>query len=1087
MVREKDAGQQPSPLYSAVDFYLLRAPVLPVHVFSELAATSNGIVTQSNGVTDSALATIRRQYHDALQALAVQPLVEQALTTASNSIVEGIARIRGGEVSRRTERTYSRLSRYLIRMSTRPTPFGLFAGVTMGTFADQTTVTLGNPAVQQIRTRPDMNWLLSVIQHVEQTQELVSQLHLVVNRAAYFMGERVVLPYADVYGQGDDRIIDVRVTPVVRYVLECTRHPIHYRELRVRLLEKFPQATPEQVDQILQQLWENRFLISDLRPPLIGTNPAYYVAERLSTLPGAQQASTVLKGVLQKAAKVDQAGVGGSVQLIHDLTQQQEQLVPESKHVPFQIDTALQVESPYLNTCIGEAAAQAGETLLRLSRFPHGLPNLEEYRSAFVERYGLEAEVPLLDLLSPEAGLDAPPTYLYPPRTYKFSHFRSPPDYRQRDALLCELVVQAVNNHNLEIELTEALLQQIAQWSLQADAPAPSSLEIYMQIHASSRKALDQGDWRAVISPGCGSPGGGRTFSRFFDILGTESLEKLRNFTRYEESLTPEAIFAELSYLPTRARAANVTVRPALHDYEIVINTTPSVPPEKVIHLDDLVVGVRNNHFYLRSLRIGKEVIVCQSHMLNPMSAPNICRFLLEIALDSRPVLSPLDWGVASTAPFLPRVVQGKVVLSPAQWNLKASTIKPVGTGSEEACWFNGLQQWRTQWRVPRYVSIVEVDNYLLLDLEHPLIAAELHTELSKLREFDTIKIQEMLPDFDHLWLRDSKGALYVAEVVVPLLRTPAQEASAHRETRHTYPPRFVSKEERSMLPGSAWTYLKLYAASRQHDSLIAGPLRELVQQLQEQGLMDRWFFVRYADPEPHLRLRLHAARAEETQVCASLLTTALAWGRRLAERGLLKRVCADVYEREVERYGGPQALESLEQVFMINSTVISNLIAAQYTGQIRIDPVAVAVFSLDQFFTAWGLNFAERFQHLKSRAEKYHSRKAFREQRKLLCELLAPWSQVPDAPLMMQREQLLSLLAAQEEPLRVLSTQLRLLAARGELWQPEEHILESLAHMHVNRLLGIDRDQECKVYAFWRHTLESIRLRPKLDFVQDD
>jgi hypothetical protein len=35
---------------------------------------------------------------------------------------------------------------------------------------------------------------------------------------------------------------------------------------------------------------------------------------------------------------------------------------------------------------------------------------------------------------------------------------------------------------------------------------------------------------------------------------------------------------------------------------------------------------------------------------------------------------------------------------------------------------------------------------------------------------------------------------------------------------------------------------------------------------------------------------------------------------------------------------------------------------------------------------------------------------------------------------------------------------------------------------MHVIRLLGVNRDQELKVYAFWHHALKSITLRPSVD-----
>lgn len=79
----------------------------------------------------------------------------------------------------------------------------------------------------------------------------------------------------------------------------------------------------------------------------------------------------------------------------------------------------------------------------------------------------------------------------------------------------------AVNTRAHEVELTETLLRQLERWTPHREL-APRSLEIYLQIHAKSREALDQGEWSAVIGQNCGSPQAGRTFGRFFDLLDTQ-------------------------------------------------------------------------------------------------------------------------------------------------------------------------------------------------------------------------------------------------------------------------------------------------------------------------------------------------------------------------------------------------------------------------------------------------------------------------------------------------------------------------------------------------------------------------------------
>lgn len=1081
--KKHQSSVQPQALYTPAGFCMVRTPALPVTTFLNMTALEAHGDDGKSSDLDQYLATARRQSYGKLDLLVSDPRIEQALWVASTDIFEGLARIQAEDVSlRRFERTYAGIGRYLTRMCTRPTPFGLFSGVAIGSLGTTTTMQLGQQAIQKMRTRPDMGWLLALIQKIEGDKNLLPQLYVLANRTVYIAGQRAILPYADVYGSKDNRSIAIRATTVVQFVLEQARESILYSTLRERTCEAFPRATERQVDGMLLQLWENHFLVSNLRPPLTHARPERYILENIKKIPDATKLAAQLQEVLNEIEEIDRQGFGGSRHLLSHLKETQKQLVSEKEYTQqtYQIDSALQVEMPQLHQDIGKAAAEAAEILMRLGRFPRGSQSLHEYYIAFVTRYGTDTEVALLDLLSPEFGLDVPPGYTEPPRSYALP--TQPPLHstQLRDGVLCAMLAQAINAGKMEVELTEPLIQQLAQWSPQDEQLPPSTVEVYLQIQASSRAAIDQGKWRGVVAP-AGLTYGGRTFGRFFDILEPEGLEKLRNYAKREEALFPDTIFAELSYIPTTGRTANVVIRPALRSYEIVVNTPPSVAPDKVIALDDLVVGVRGNRFYIRSRHLQKEVIVTQSNMLNILLASNVCRFLLEVSQSRHPGLSPFDWGAASQAPFLPRVVWKQVVLRCAQWNVHAAMIVPEGTGSDEARWFKGLQKWRKQWHMPRYVYLTQADNRLLLDLEHPLSIAELRSALNKARENEAVQLQEMLPDFDHLWLRDRQNAAYIAELIVPVIlhQAPlarAEETPEQQVRKPAYPQHTLAESDRRKLPGEEWSYLKLYAAQKQHDEIITKELYPIVHTLHQQGLIDRWFYIRYTDPEPHVRLRFHAANMH---VQDALFMRSLSLCRELVKKGAVRNICIEPYVREVERYGGPEAIDEIEKVFTANSSALVSLVSALYQKHIQLDPIAVAVLSLDQFFQIWGLDFTERLHYIQRQTEQHKEREAFRPQRKLFTELLAPWDSAYNPELREQRERVCTILARQAPVVRDVAVHIHGLAVNGALWRPEEYILSSLAHMHLNRLLGSDRERENKIYAFWRHTLESIQKRP--------
>ncbi len=254
MAEQKQSGkQQIEPLYFPADFYMVRASALPALTFLQLSSAGHVSMQQD---LDEALPGGEQTCADILLKLAARPQVRQALALASPSLAESLERfLRGGTQAEQGKRLSAGLLRYLIRMSTRPTPFGLFAGVAVGFFAEHTDLRLGETAIARFRTRPDMRWLLALLRKIEEDPTLVAQLNVHLNQTAYLVGERAVLPFADIYGEQDNRAITLRATSVVRKVFELASDFISYADLQMALHHTFPQATREQIERVLSQLW----------------------------------------------------------------------------------------------------------------------------------------------------------------------------------------------------------------------------------------------------------------------------------------------------------------------------------------------------------------------------------------------------------------------------------------------------------------------------------------------------------------------------------------------------------------------------------------------------------------------------------------------------------------------------------------------------------------------------------------------------------------------------------------------------------------------------------------------------------------
>jgi thiopeptide-type bacteriocin biosynthesis protein len=1056
------------PWFQPAAFFLVRTPLLPAATFLQLTTPQRA---EDGPISEQALRKQRGLCQQELLQRARDPFIQQALAVASPSLLAGIARLRPDDDSRRTRRVFSRLLRYLTRMSTRPTPFGLFSGVAMGQFGKRPLLQMASPVLKALRTRPDMSWVLALIQYIEQEKAFLPDLHVVTNHNILFNGTRAHLPYADIYGQADNASIHVQVTQPMLYALQLTQEPLPYQELIQRLQIQYPQVTPPLLEQFVGQLWEHHFLQSNLRPPLTDTSPAHYLLQQLPDTPALTTIKETIAQVLHQLAAFDQAP---SSDLLHNIRETQKRLSATQHDDNLQTDTALALTASGLPDEIGHAACRAAEILFRQSQ-RRGLQHLHEYRQAFLEKYGPYTEIPLLELLSEGQGLGAPPTYQFPPRSFALPSQAQPTTSSRRDSVLTRLVMQAVNDHASEIVLNDDLLQQLERQPINA-TELPHSVEIYLQIQAASREALLQGDWRAVIGPNCGSPGGGRTFGRFCDILGVETRQQLQQFIEQEEALAPDSVFAELTYLPVRARAANVALRPRLRRYEIAVGVMPAVETEQLITLDDLVVGIRDNRFYLRSLRLGKEVRVCEGHMLNAQNAPNVCRFLAEIGGDARPAFTPFDWGRLATAPFLPRVVSDHLILSPAQWNLTAATLAPATLESCDLEKYQAAQRWRQSWHVPRYVYWTQADNRLLLDLEHPCTIDELFSELDHMQPDHYLTLQEMQPGFEDLWLDDGTATnRYIAEIVVPVVRTQLAQVSPRQIQSSLIRP--VEPALRNAYPGGEWVYIKLFCEPDAQNEVIVQHITPFLERLRLLRLFDRWFFIRYVERDTHIRLRLHA---HDAQSASQLLLLTLQWAGQLAEQGVIEQYALDTYSREIERYGGPESMATLEHFFTTDSELSSNLIQALHTHTITLDPLEVAVLSLDFLFAAWGSRPEQKQRCISHATDPVRYKNDFRARRRLLCELLEPWEQTSDLQISEQRQAILNCLQPQQTTIREIAAQIRELEEAGQLWTSYDDLLASIAHMHINRLIGIQRHQEQHIYGLWLLTLESLQSRKR-------
>jgi lantibiotic biosynthesis protein len=272
-------------------------------------------------------------------------------------------------------------------------------------------------------------------------------------------------------------------------------------------------------------------------------------------------------------------------------------------------------------------------------------------------------------------------------------------------------------------------------------------------------------------------------------------------------------------------------------------------------------------------------------------------------------------------------------------------------------------------------------------------------------------------------------------------------------------------------MPGGEWLYAKIYVPDILQQQVLVQHLPQLTGSSELCAAnADTWFFLRYADPDPHLRLRFHG---KPDGLWPVLLPALRDWAEELRDAGLADRLVLDTYDPEIERYGGPAAMGHAERVFHADSAVVLGHLATPSAGGPELAPVTLAALGILDILTRLG-SADEAPEWLGD--ERFLARRS--DVPRLTKEVVADSLDQYDRPRppMPGTPDLAGAWAAREAAL----TRLRdVLATVPPGPGRRASVAMSLAHMHCNRLLGPRREEEVLAHVTAREGL-ALRLSRK-------
>ncbi len=998
---------------------------------------------------------------------------------ASPSLHASIAEWEREPEGPRARATELALVRYLSRMAGRPTPFGLFAGISVGSIGKSSALRMSPRARWRRRTRLDTGVLVDALERLQDDPVVRTQLVYYPNstltsamgRFRYSRSQRVGASRA--YS-----LVLTEQTPYLVEVLDGAQEGASVDELVRRLTTNDPEVSTDDAAAYVHQLIDAQLLDARLAPPVTSDDPLSDVLHRLASVPASGELRASLTRVRDELATLDGGALAATPERYEPLTRSLEALAPDATLSQcVQVDLVQPADRMTIGEPVIEALVEALDVVHRLTASAADDP-LSDFKAAFARRYE-NGRVPLLTVLDDEGGIGFDSTRSpVPEGNPLLGGLRVDPPERPHcvmphamvDVLLPE-VVRAVTRKEQVLELTDALVERL---SFDGPTPPPDAVGISAQLAARSPEALDAGDFQVVFDFATGPPGV-RQITRFSGLL-PELDEGIREHLRCEESLRPDCVFAEIVFQP-HGRMGNIVSRPVLREHEIVFLAVSGAEQGGRIALSDLDVCVVEDEVILWSRRLDRRVLPCLSNSHNYDNLGHtIYRFLCLLASQRRETDVMWSWGELANLDFLPRLVYRNIVIEKATWRIDQEEIRSIAA-LPEADRYRALCEFREERSLPRFIAIRQSDRELPVDLDNILSADAFLEHASRDSSF---YITEVFPLPDQLVVGSDEGP-YVQQILVPVTLEAGEEDDGARVRKALGRVTDVTERD-AFFPGSQWLYLRLFAGEATVDRLLGETLAPLTRALSAESLVDQWHFLRYGDPGWHLRVRLHSpTRSLLGDVHPRVLDALGPW---LSDGGVWK-LEHGTYRRELQRYGGDAGIRLAETIFTADSRAVADL-AGLYAGPAGADTRwRFAILGTDMLLDDLGLDleakyalacrmrdyFSEEFGATSTRSRVSLGAK-YRASRKDLEDLFgAP--QVPSHALAPG----IACFAARSRVIEGLRDELVVLERAGIVSRNE--LAESYVHMFINRLMpSHPRVHELVVYDFLARRYRSLQAR---------
>ncbi|MCF0064410.1 lantibiotic dehydratase [Dyadobacter chenwenxiniae] len=857
------------------DFSVIRRPNFPVNLLLEVGGNSR---RETSVYLELFKKFIRKE-----------PEFLKAIYIASPALCERTRKWIDGEIISEEESLLKTLYKYWGRICTRPTPYGLFSGVALASWGEQTSIEV-DKVNDQIFVDLDI-LIINRLAELALLDDCVKEnILFFANNSIYKVGNGFrYVEYVVDQGRREYFLSFIRNFEALESVLAMARNGCYLSEIKQGLVSRGYSVSAS--EECVSDLIELKIIQNEFEAQITGGNGLIMLIDKLRKskadscfLSHLEQIAISLNSDKQLSIK--------SLKTVKDLVDNLLSTTTESVLVQ------LTLQQKYKSAQIGRATINRIEKDLTQIAPLFGNRSraaLTKFKKQFTEKYG-EAEMPLSIILDGELGIDYGDSSRLS-STQVLDGVELVPiegnhrEFSDWDHFLLSIYLRYSEEKSDYISLTRS---DFKSFSFVPDPP-PSFYAIGNLFQDGKEK-----DIKFNLNYVGGNSG--ITLLSRFSSSNEELKERLLEIADHEQNSYQDAVLAEIIFSP-ESRTGNVLSHPPFYPYEIPFITRSSAPERYQLPINDLTVSVKEGkQIILRSKKLGKQVIPRLSNAHNYDSELPVYRFLCDIQTDSTDINFSWNWSFLEDRPVLPRVVFNSLIMSRKTWNINA-------------IWAGRVDEFISLYNVPRYVQLVDRDNEMLLDLHLPLARSILADELKKKGKTE---LKEFLSMPEQCVVGDQNENKYANELIIPF-----KTIDFHMKSLE---PGYVAENViRKFVPGDDWLYVKIYSGPTILDKILIDIIGQLANELVEEGTIDRWFFVRFRDPFHHLRLRFY--KPAYPQFAGAVLDTLKLGLSQMRNHDMIERFVIDTYDRELERYGS-DTIETAEKIFFVDSSLVINVLS---------------------------------------------------------------------------------------------------------------------------------------------------------------